>query len=424
MKKIIVFAGGGSKGAYEYGAWKALRELGETFDAAVGVSIGSINAGFYVQDDFDAAGELWTELDLDSVMNNGINFQRSLHAMLEQKHSIAPFIKTYFKDSAGADITPFLETIEKYADEEKFFSSERDYALLTVKNQNMQPLEIYKKDIRPGYYTRWITASCACFPAFPRCEIDGQFYLDGGYYDNLPIATALKMGADAVTAIDLNFEGAHPGYERHPLVKYLKPSRDLGSFLCFNREVLDGLIGLGYRDTMKAYGRLIGNRYFFAVPPSARERMALPADRFLRLLTQTEIDRETARQTVFMRSLRGAPLLGLLTAKETPPVDAATIFLNACELALDRVGADRDRVYSFDDLCGALCDAYAEIRPSVFGELSEAANAIDRFTREKGARGLISELRREDDGEEMLIALLLRVLYEQTKEGSGEDDSI
>ena len=27
MKKAIVFAGGGSKGAYEYGVWKALREL-------------------------------------------------------------------------------------------------------------------------------------------------------------------------------------------------------------------------------------------------------------------------------------------------------------------------------------------------------------------------------------------------------------
>ena len=29
MKKAIVFAGGGSKGAYQVGAWKALNELGE-----------------------------------------------------------------------------------------------------------------------------------------------------------------------------------------------------------------------------------------------------------------------------------------------------------------------------------------------------------------------------------------------------------
>ena len=41
-KKAIVFAGGGSKGAYQAGAWKALEELGEHFDIATGTSIGSL----------------------------------------------------------------------------------------------------------------------------------------------------------------------------------------------------------------------------------------------------------------------------------------------------------------------------------------------------------------------------------------------
>ena len=55
MKKALVFAGGGSKGAYQLGAWKALEELGERFQIATGTSIGSINAAFYVQHDFAAA---------------------------------------------------------------------------------------------------------------------------------------------------------------------------------------------------------------------------------------------------------------------------------------------------------------------------------------------------------------------------------
>ena len=33
------------------------------------------------------------------------------------------------------------------------------------------------------------------FPAFPIHYIDKQGYIDGGYYDNLPISLALKMGA-------------------------------------------------------------------------------------------------------------------------------------------------------------------------------------------------------------------------------------
>ncbi|WP_324826073.1 patatin-like phospholipase family protein, partial [Helicobacter equorum] len=32
MKRAIVLGGGGSKGAYQIGAWKALRELGIEYD--------------------------------------------------------------------------------------------------------------------------------------------------------------------------------------------------------------------------------------------------------------------------------------------------------------------------------------------------------------------------------------------------------
>ena len=32
MKRALVFGGGGSKGAYEIGVWKALDALGQTFD--------------------------------------------------------------------------------------------------------------------------------------------------------------------------------------------------------------------------------------------------------------------------------------------------------------------------------------------------------------------------------------------------------
>ena len=50
-------------------------------------------------------------------------------------------------------------------------------------------------------------ASCACFPAVATKEIDGQHYIDGGYYDNLPINLAISMGADEVIAVDLKAIG-------------------------------------------------------------------------------------------------------------------------------------------------------------------------------------------------------------------------
>ena len=76
-KKAIVFAGGGSKGAYQLGVWKALEELGETFDIATGTSIGSINAAFYVQKDFEPAAQMWSEITAGDIMANGISFDVS-----------------------------------------------------------------------------------------------------------------------------------------------------------------------------------------------------------------------------------------------------------------------------------------------------------------------------------------------------------
>ena len=68
MKQAIALAGGGTKGAYQVGAWKAMRELGIPFDIVTGTSIGSVTAALMVQDDFDRAWELWTHITEEQIM--------------------------------------------------------------------------------------------------------------------------------------------------------------------------------------------------------------------------------------------------------------------------------------------------------------------------------------------------------------------
>ncbi len=40
MKRAIALCGGGTKGAYELGAWKALKEMGIEYHIVTGTSIG------------------------------------------------------------------------------------------------------------------------------------------------------------------------------------------------------------------------------------------------------------------------------------------------------------------------------------------------------------------------------------------------
>ncbi|WP_319559640.1 patatin-like phospholipase family protein [Marispirochaeta sp.] len=42
----LVLGGGGGRGAYEIGVWRALRELGIGFHAVAGTSVGALNAVF------------------------------------------------------------------------------------------------------------------------------------------------------------------------------------------------------------------------------------------------------------------------------------------------------------------------------------------------------------------------------------------
>jgi predicted acylesterase/phospholipase RssA len=58
----LVLCGGGFKGAYQIGAWKALRELGVTrLSAIAGTSVGALNAVLIANGDSAAAEEVWVK---------------------------------------------------------------------------------------------------------------------------------------------------------------------------------------------------------------------------------------------------------------------------------------------------------------------------------------------------------------------------
>lgn len=58
----LVLAGGGAKGAYQVGAWQALREQGIEIDVITGTSIGALNAALFAADDLDKARSFWRSL--------------------------------------------------------------------------------------------------------------------------------------------------------------------------------------------------------------------------------------------------------------------------------------------------------------------------------------------------------------------------
>src|SRR4051794_35827195 len=73
----LLFSGGGAKGAYQIGCWKALRALGlDDFRAIAGSSVGAMNAVLVGTGRLDTAEAVWRKLRLRDVV--GVSFRRFL----------------------------------------------------------------------------------------------------------------------------------------------------------------------------------------------------------------------------------------------------------------------------------------------------------------------------------------------------------
>ena len=319
MKYGLVLSGGGSKGAYESGCMKALQELGYHFDIVTGTSIGALNGLLIAQEDYQKLYELW-----------------------DNSSNIGPFLKSYL-DKKGADIEPLVQLIKGLYNGKKAKNSPIKYGLCTVAFPSMKPLEITVDEMSEENIVEYAIASASCFPAFPIHYINKQGYIDGGYYDNLPISLALKMGAQKIIAIELNQELTHQYLLHRHNITFIRPSKHLGGFLDFNRELLDQRVRLGYLDTLKTFKQLKGYRFTFY-------NEEIPQEIALSFHNQI-LNYEDHYNHHLLTINDETPLLDLL--KEKTYLDSLQLddyFILGLELYLEEHNYDDLKVYHFNEL--------------------------------------------------------------------------
>ena len=368
MKRALVLCGGGSRGAYEIGAWQALRELGVRLDGVYGTSIGALNAALVARGDVESARELWLNLTLSRIVTVEDPEDFAVGRMVANKRDVLPFLVENAK-RLRMDITPLEELVRAECDEARIRAGGMDFGVMTFRVPQLQGLPVRLRDMEPGALPDWIIASASCFPIFPAKHIGGQRYIDGGYCDNLPIDMALADGADEVVAVELHPYDTHPEYARMPWLKRIRPRHSLGGFLDFNPKLLRRSLWLGYQDAMKVYGRFDGFLYTFrqvdalAVTPAAR--------RFSRRLT--DFDAEAMRRdTLRTGQPSNAPLLSALEAEtDFKDLDWKGVWLRGLELCAQVMGFREDAIYDAQRLIAQL-RAFCDARP-VPEKLDEAA---------------------------------------------------
>ena len=149
----LVLAGGGTKGAYEVGIWKALKEMNINITAIVGASIGALNAAFIVQGDYEIMKDIWLNRDYKSFMDIEEDFYEKYKNVEFKSKDINVVIDLMNKarKNEGIDITPLKNLLKENIDEEKIRNSSKDFGLVTVYlDKKIIPQHLMKEDIPQG----------------------------------------------------------------------------------------------------------------------------------------------------------------------------------------------------------------------------------------------------------------------------------
>ena len=266
--KGLVLEGGGTKGAYQLGAYKALRDLGIEFKGVAGTSIGALNGAYIVQDNIDVLEEIWTKYDYTHFMNvdeETYHNIKNIDCTPKNINSIISLINKARKNE-GIDISPFRSLLSKTIDEDVIRNSNKDFGLVTVVwDGKIIPSPMFLENIEKGKLLDYLIAS-ASLPIFKLDKLDDKLFLDGLFHNNLPVSLLKEKGYEDIVVIRLVddlFGKINLNHHQDINMKVIVPSESLGGCLNLDPDNVRKNIRLGYLDAMKTFNKYDGVKYYF-----------------------------------------------------------------------------------------------------------------------------------------------------------------
>ncbi len=238
----LVLAGGGGRGSYELGVWKYLAEIGLTKRISVisGSSVGALNAVLLNLCDFKTAETIWTT----QLENNILDFK-------------SPTKRT------GAIFS--REGLYRIMDQFVDFSRLPDlkkkiYA--TCFNVNSVRAESFcLNNFDVDTVKKLLCATSAIPVVFQGEMIFGNYYVDGGWGDEVPVKPLLDEGCTDAIVVNLD-RRYHVDYSELGInTIVIHPTSDLGGnlrgLLDFSASGAEKRMQLGYEDSRNRYAPIL-----------------------------------------------------------------------------------------------------------------------------------------------------------------------
>ena len=269
----LVFGGGGGKGSYQIGVWKALRflKMDSWIKSISSDSIGTLNAVLFLNGDYQKAEDAWYNIrpvQFLDITPEGVCSRDGLIKILNEiidlkKVSESP-IKTYTTLAKRSAATDSYAVISRLFSSRDDLDIEGEYVTLNGKT--------------PDELLQLLLAATAMPFVYDPVTINGVQYRDGGIYDNLPLRPLIEDDIKHLILVSLT-----PSYEydlmcasRADTIILITPSQEIGALLTGTLD-FDGRnaayrLNLGFYDTLRAFEYY--ERRMLGFPVSAAEKEA------------------------------------------------------------------------------------------------------------------------------------------------------
>lgn len=234
----MVLSGGGAKGAYQVGAFRALSEYDIKINSISGSSIGGINAFAYASLSLEEIISLWNNFEFNDFISPDDDWSDGI----SDRDSLIKILNSIVDEDKIKQCIPIFNTIciNQYIPE---------YKLLNNKS---------KDDI-----IKILLATSALPIIYSKVDINNSLYQDGGLADNLPIMPLYSNDIKDLIIISLSkdLRVNQNQFKINSLIEIF-PSYDLGDLfdgtLNFTQKYISFAMKLGYVDAKRALNNYFG----------------------------------------------------------------------------------------------------------------------------------------------------------------------
>jgi NTE family protein len=381
----IVLEGGGAKGAYQIGVWKALIEYGIKIKGIAGVSVGALNGALMCMGDYEKAIDIWTNISYSKILRVDDEQMEKLINGKFKELSLQTMKQTgkYLFVDGGLDATPLRELIDECVDEKKIRESEVEFIMGTFNLSDMKETEISAKEAEEGYLKDYLLAS-SNFPLFKNEKLMGKKFLDGGIANNVPIDMLINRGYKNIIVVRIFGIGVEKKVKipEDVNVIYIAPKINLCNVLEFTKKKATRNITLGYYDALRVLQPLAGNFYYIKSHKSEKDY----------LNTMLRLEDEQIKALLTLRKQQDIPIGGSAIRKLTEEIypwlatifklgknwDYGDLYYAILEYCARKLRIQRYRIYTDEEFCALLHDKLKE-RMRIEGKLDVFMNLVLSF---------------------------------------------